>query len=331
MAYRSFAFFVALFLSISSVVFSQTQNTWTGDRLLGSDTRIVPLGPELFLKKQVNEVSLVLSVTDKKGHFISGLSPDKFSVFDNDRQERNFTFFQNQTDLPLDIAIVLDTSESVTARYEAERNSITEFIQPTIKHADSIVLFAFNDAVRVIAPINYNWHNLSKRLKQIKPQGNTALYDAVSSAAARLSDNDRPARRIIIVVSDGEENQSKDTLDETVAAVMKAEAVVYSVNDGDDVDTDPGKQGETVLKTLAESTGGRYFHASEDGDIGSAFSKIRKELRSQYALAYKPSDLTVPGFHALKVIVGNLKVRCRRGYYVTQNLGRSAPNGTPTK
>jgi Ca-activated chloride channel homolog len=323
MTYRSFALFLALIVFLSAASFSQTQNKWSGDRFRETYNRTVPLGPELFLRKQVNEVSLLVSVTDKKGHFISGLSPDKFSVFDNNQQERNFTFFQNQTDLPLDIAIVLDTSESVTARYEAERNSITQFIQQTIKHADAVTLFAFNDAVRVIAPINYNWRNLSKRLKHIKPQGNTALYDAVTSAAERLSDNDRPARRIIIVVSDGEENQSRGTLDETIAAVTKAEAVVYSVNDGDDVDTDPGKQGETVLTTLAQSTGGAYFHASEDGEIGSAFSKIRKELRSQYALAYKPSDLSVAGFHALKVLVGNLKVRCRRGYYVEQGLNQA--------
>lgn len=331
MTYRGLWISCALFLSLVGPLLSQNQPAWNRGSVMTAENTIVSLSNQLLLKKQVNEVNLVLSVTDKKGHFISGLDADRFSVFDNDRQQRNITFFQKQTDLPLDIAVVMDTSESVTARYDAERNSITEFIHQTIKHADSVVLFAFNDAVRVIAPINYNWRDVSKRLKRIKPQGNTALYDAVATAAERLSQNDRPARRIIVVVSDGEENQSQGTLEQTVAAVVKAEAVVYSVNDGDDTDTDPGKQGETVLKTLAESTGGNYFHASEDGDIGSAFSKIRKELRSQYALAYKPSDLSASGFHALKVIVGNLKVRCRRGYYVKQNSDRSAANRPPTK
>ncbi|MBO0912381.1 MAG: VWA domain-containing protein, partial [Acidobacteria bacterium] len=134
-------------------------------------------------------------------------------------------------------------------------------------------------------------------------------------AADHLSENSWPARRIIILVSDGEENSSQITLSAAAAAALKADAVVYSVNAGDDNETDEGKSGEAVLKALSESTGGNYFRASIDGNIGSAFSKIRKELRSQYALAYKPTDLLGTKFHAIRVVTGNLMVRCRRGYY----------------
>lgn len=278
-------------------------------------TTQTPMNRELVLRKNVNEVNLVLSVTNKRGHFVNGLDKKKFSVFDNNKQQNNITFFQNQTNLPLNIAIVLDTSESVTSQFDAERNSIKDFLQDTIRHEDTAVLFAFNENIRVIAPVRYNRRELSHRLKRIKPQGDTALYDTVSAAAERLAEDSRPARRIIILVSDGQENRSRISMDGALTAALKAGAAIYSVNDGDDDITAMGKQGETVLKTLAQSTGGSYFVASEDGDIGSAFSKIRKELRSQYVLAYKPSELSSSEFHFLKVVVGDLLVRCRRGYY----------------
>jgi VWFA-related protein len=215
----------------------------------------------------------------------------------------------------LDIAVVLDASASVGGRFEAEQHAITQFLHQTIRHEDSVELFVFNQAIRVIAPINYNWRDLSHRLKKVKPDGETALYDAVSTAADHLAQDQWPARRIIILISDGEENSSRATPSGTAAAVLKANAVVYAVNAGDDDDSDVGKQGVGVLKGLSESTGGNYFRASLDGDIGFAFSKIRKELRSQYALAYRPSDLLGSKFHAIRVVTGNLMVRCRRGYY----------------
>ena len=273
------------------------------------------LNSNLLVKKQVNEVNLVLSVTDRRGHFVNGLALGNFSIFDNDRQQTKITFFQNQTDLPLDIAVVLDSSASVGSRFDAEHHAITQFLHQTIRHEDTAVLFAFNQSIRVIAPINYNWREVSRRLKKVKPEGETALYDAVSTAADHLAQNPWPARRIIILVSDGEENRSQTSLADATAAILRADAVVYSVNAGDDDDTDAGKQGAEVLRELAQSTGGNYFRASMNGDVGSAFSKIRKELRSQYALAYKPSDLVGTQFHAVRVVAGSLLVRCRRGYY----------------
>jgi VWFA-related protein len=270
---------------------------------------------DLLFRKQVNEVNLILSVRDKKGHFVNGLGAGDFSIFDNDLRQTQITFFQNQTDLPLDVAVVLDASSSVGARFEAEQHAITQFLHQTIRHEDSAVLIAFNQAIRVIAPINYNWRDLSRRLKKVKPDGETAIYDAVATAAEHLSQNPWPARRIIILISDGEENSSQISSSAATAAVLRAEAVVYTINAGDDDDTDLGKNGAEVLKALSDSTGGNHFRASLDGDIGSAFSKIRKELRSQYELAYKPSDLLGTRFHAIRVVTGNLMVRCRRGYY----------------
>jgi VWFA-related protein len=116
-------------------------------------------------------------------------------------------------------------------------------------------------------------------------------------------------------MSDGEENASKTNLDATISTLLKTEATVYAVNDGDDTDSKTGKEGETTLKQLASATGGAYSRAAFSGDVGSAFGKIRKELRSQYAIAFKPSDHSLHGFHYLEVLAGKLHVHCRSGYY----------------
>ena len=120
---------------------------------------------------------------------------------------------------------------------------------------------------------------------------------------------------MIIVISDGQENQSKATLDATRNTVLASGAVVYTIDAGDDDSSETGEQGRAVLKSLAASTGGGYFRSAFDGDIGSAFSKIRKDLRSQYAIAYKPSDLMQRRFHDLKIVARNLHVHCRTAYY----------------
>ncbi|MBO0911523.1 MAG: VWA domain-containing protein, partial [Acidobacteria bacterium] len=205
----------------ASTALAQQSNPARTD-FLPRDPGMALLKSNLLFKKQVNEVNLVLSVRDKKGHFVNGLGAGDFSIFDNDRRQTKITFFQNQTDLPLDIAVVLDSSASVGARFEAEQHAITQFLHQTIRHEDTAELFAFNQAIRVIAPINYNWREVSRRLKKVKPEGETALYDAVSAAADHLSENSWPARRIIILVSDGEENSSQITLSAAAAAALRA-------------------------------------------------------------------------------------------------------------
>lgn len=276
---------------------------------------VLTMGKAPLVEKQVTEVSLVLSVTDRKGHYVHGLKPQDFSIFDDSKPQTSITFFQSQTDLPLDVALVLDTSASMTSRLDAEKWTIASFLGEVVRHEDSITLFAFSDSVRAVVPIRYNWRQVSRQLKNIKPGGETALFDAVTAAAQHLQQDPRPARHIIIILSDGEENASRANLESTVSALLKAETTVYAINDGDDIDSSVGEQGETTLKSLASASGGAYSRAAFSGDVGSAFGKIRKELRSQYAIAFKPSDHSQRGFHYVQVLAGKLHVHCRSGYY----------------
>lgn len=271
----------------------------------------------LTIRREVEEVNLVLSITDRKGHFVQGLSPADLTILDDDKRQTALTFFQSQTDLPLHVALVLDMSASITPQFDMERATIRDFLKQATRPADTVELFAFNQRVRMIAPIQNDWKRISQQVKKLKPDGETALFDAVSVASDWLTQDPTPARRVIILVTDGEENASKTTLDDTVTQVLRAETTVYAVNVVEyPVDTE-AKGGVEILRRLSDATGGAYLRAAANGDIGHAFGRIQRELRSQYAIAYKPSNVTEQLFHRLRVIASrNLRVRCRTGYYV---------------
>jgi Ca-activated chloride channel family protein len=308
---------IALFLFTSVLsLFSQEMAgpTTTPARVYSASGPIV-----LRIQRQVQEVNLILSVTDRRGHFVQGLMPSDLKILDDDKQQTTLTFFQSETDLPLHVALVLDMSASIAMHFPQEQQTIRNFLKGATRPMDSVELFAFNERVQFAAPIKNDWKEISRRVRKLKPEGETALFDALCEAGQWLALDHRPARRIMILISDGEENRSHATLDDTIAEVLSDEATIYTVNVlGRPTDSD-GIHGAEIMKKLADATGGTYLRANEDGGVGSAFGKIRRELRSQYALAYKPSNLTEHFFHRLRVIAArNLRVRCRTGYYVTE-------------
>ena len=269
------------------------------------------------LQTTVQEVPLVLSVTDHKGKYVDNLVQSDLKIFDNDREQTAVTFFEHQTNLPLSVAILVDVSSSVAQRFIAEQGTIKSFLRTVTRPSDSVSILAFNDSVKLVTKINNNWKEIAHRIKNLHLRGNTALYDALVEAADFLQKDMRPSRRMIIVITDGEENHSAYSLDSSIAHALKAEAAIYAVNVIYRVDDEDEEKGETVLKRLAYATGGNYIHAGEEGDLSGAFGKIRRELRSQYALSYRPSNLGQSTFHHIQVRASRrLLVRCRSGYYV---------------
>lgn len=270
------------------------------------------------MRAEVQEVPLVLSVTDHKGRYVDKLTQSDLTILDNNQEQRAVTFFEHQTNLPLKVDILIDVSSSVAYRFATEQRAIKSFIHTIARPTDSINVFAFNDRVQMVSRVNNNWKAISRHIKKIKPKGNTAIYDAIVQAADSMQKEEGPSRRMIIIVTDGEENNSAHTLDASIAHALKAECAIYAVNVSSAIDYDEdAKKGEEVLKRLTEATGGSYFRSGEDGDLGWAFGKIRRELRSQYVLAYKPSNLAASAFHRIQVITQRkFHVRCRSGYYV---------------
>jgi len=220
--------------------------------------------------------------------------------------------------LPLNVAIVIDVSSSVAYRFQAEQSTIKSFIRTITRPNDSVKVFAFNDRVQLVSEVHNNWKDISRGIKKLKPRGNTSLYDAIAEAADSIGVEEQTSRRMIIVITDGEENNSAHTLQSCIAHALKADSAIYAVNVSPVIGHDSdAKEGERVLKQMTDATGGNYFRADQDGDVSRAFGKIRRELRSQYAVAYSPSNIAGQAFHRIQVIAGRkLHVRCRSGYYV---------------
>lgn len=304
---------VIVFLPISTApLFSQ--NVVGGSYILNTAEPMAPAA--ITIEKYVREVSLVLSVTDRKGRFVGNLRPSDFSVLDNDKKQDVLTFFQSETDLPLRVALLLDVSSSVAYKFPLEQNTIGEFFHQGARPPDRIAVFAFNQNVQMIAPASNNWKQVSHRVRELKANGETALYDAISKGSAWLGQDRQPSRHIMIVITDGQDNVSKNSIEDTISHVLMAEASIYAVNVDEDFPIDLVRQATANLKHLADATGGTYLHADNDGTVGRAFARIKRELRSQYALAYKPSNLTDQTFHQLRITLpDNLRVRCRTGYY----------------
>jgi Ca-activated chloride channel homolog len=269
------------------------------------------------LQARVQEVPLVLTITDHKGKYVDRLSPSDLRILDNDKEQGAVTFFEHETNLPLNVAILVDMSSSVAYRFAAEQSTIKSFIRTVTRPMDSVRILAFNDNVKLVARITNNWKEVSRRIKKLKPDGNTALYDAIVEASDALGREETPSRKVIILVTDGEENDSAYSMASSIAHALKAESAIYAVNVAAQVANDDANNGERLLEQLTDATGGNYFHASPDGELSGAFGKIRRELRSQYTLAYRPSNISESAFHRIQVLASRkLHVRCRSGYYV---------------
>ncbi len=314
MRFDSFAIGI-LFLALVRPLSSQTPlPSGIGDP--GLDSLRTVNRPVETIDVHVHEVNLVLSVTDHRGKFVNSLRPSDLTILDDGVEQTKLTFFKRETDLPIKIALVLDISASVAYQFDEEKKAIKSFLKAVGRPSDSVMLFAFNQNVQLKSPITNNWDETARRVKGINPAGETALYDAVSDASEWLALDRGPARHIVILVSDGGENKSKATIDTAINNALKAEATIYSVNVSDEKVSGWTERGAAVLKNLAEATGGAYLDYHRD-TIAGAFNKIRRELRSQYALAYKLSNPPVRTFHRLQVLAANRwRVRCRPGYYV---------------
>jgi VWFA-related protein len=303
-----------LFLTLIRPLSSQQIPPTTADP--GLDTLRAVGRPVETIDVRVHEVNLVLSVTDHHGKFVNNLRPSDLRILDNGVEQTKLTFFERETDLPIKVALVIDISASVAHQLSTECDAIQSFLNEVSSPLDSVMLFAFNQSVQLRSPVTNNWNAVAKLLIDLTPRGETALYDAVSAASQWLAFDNGPVRRVMILVSDGEENNSTSTRDTAIRDALNADAAIYSVHVRSEDGAEEEKWGAAILKQLANSTGGTYLDYKYE-TIARAFDEIRRELRSQYALAYKLSNPGVRTFHRLQVLVANRRrVRCRPGYYV---------------
>jgi Ca-activated chloride channel homolog len=270
------------------------------------------------IKKTVSEVRVVFTVTDKHGHYIKDLPKDDFKIVD-DRQPAELRSFSSETDLPLQVGLLVDASNSVRDRFKFEQDAAIEFLNAIIRPKyDSAFIIGFDSTPEVTQDFTDNTEKLSTGVRALRAGGGTAMFDALYFACRdKLLKNEQigPVRRAIILLSDGEDNSSHVTREEAIEMAERAEVIVYTISTN--ISGMKGA-GDKVLEHIADATGGRAFFPFQMREVSDAFVSIQEELRSQYAVAYKPANLVSDGrFRTIEIFAQDrrLKVRTRKGYY----------------
>ncbi|HXX00769.1 MAG TPA: VWA domain-containing protein [Candidatus Acidoferrales bacterium] len=306
------------------------QQTQPGNQAAGATAQPIPQQPaqgsdsadEPVTKITINptEVNVVFTVTDKHGKRVTDLKQADFRIVDDNKAPAEIHSFRAETNLPLQVGLLIDASNSVRDRFKFEQESAIEFLNQTVRpHYDLAFVVGFDVTPEVTQDFTDNTEALAHGVHELRPGGGTALYDALYFAcrdkllkAPKIT----AVRRAIILLSDGEDNQSHVTREEAIEMAQRAEAIVYTISTN--VSGTKGS-GDKVLERIADATGGRAFFPFQIRDVANAFAEIQDELRSQYSVAYKPADLKYDGHYRTIEIMANdhknLRVRSRRGWY----------------
>jgi Ca-activated chloride channel family protein len=268
-----------------------------------------------------NLVNVVFTVTDKHGRFIKELKQVDFKVLDNSLPPKEITNFESETNLPLRVALLIDASNSIRDRFLFEQQAAIEFLQQTINpKRDQAFVLAFDEVPSVEQDFTNDLDKLAKGIRAIRPGGGTAMWDAVFYAC-RDKLMKRPesetVRRAIILVSDGDDNQSRVLRQEAIEMAQRAGVIVYTISTNLSNIKD---NGDHNLQMLADATGGRSFNPFKLQNLAEDFHEIQEELRSQYSISYKPDQLVLNGqFRAIRITPENKKlvVRAKKGYYAS--------------
>ncbi|MGH9631787.1 MAG: VWA domain-containing protein [Bryobacteraceae bacterium] len=266
----------------------------------------------------VNRVNMLFTVTDKKGRFVTDLARDDFEIVESKRKQ-NILEFTAETDLPLRLAILIDTSNSIRERFHFQQEAAVEFINSVMRREDKAVVVSFDTGAELIAELTSDTEVLTKAIRDLRPGGGTALYEAVFLVCRDQLMKEQPRdkfRRAVVVLSDGEDTQSRYTRDQALELAHKADASIYAISTNiSRIPTD----GDKVLKYFAEETGGLTFFPFKVQDLAQSFENIANELRHQYNVLYRPEPAKTDGrYHEVHIKVKGRKdlvVRARKGYY----------------
>jgi VWFA-related protein len=276
------------------------------------------------IKVQVQEVNLIFTVTDKKGRFITGLQRQNFGLLDDGRPPVAVLRFTQQTNLPLRVGILLDTSSSIRQRFQFEQDSAIEFLLQILHRNDRAFIEGFDIETDIAQSFTNNIDLLNQGIRKLRPGGGTALYDALYKTCKDQMltlQEDGAVRRALIVVSDGDDNYSRVQQSDAIKMCQRAETIVYTIS----TNVSPSKdKGDEVLRVISEATGGTPFFPIKIEDVAIGFRNIQEELRSQYSLVYRPAEFKQDG--SFRTIY--LKALDPR-YYVRASKGYFAPRPTP--
>jgi len=268
---------------------------------------------------RVDLVNVLFTVFDKKNRLILDLTKDDLKVFE-DNKPQNILYFSRESDLPLRIGILIDTSNSIRERLRFEQEAAIDFLFATLRpNKDQAFVVGFDVEPQLLQDYTDDLEKLSKAIRSLQAGGGTGLFDAIYFAAKEkmlfFPPPEPYLRRVMIVISDGADNYSEHTREEALAMAQRAEVTVYTISTNRSGVKGPG---DKVLKRLAEETGGQVFFPFAASDLAGDFREIARELRSQYSLAYVSSNTAHDGtFRTISLLPRqkDMRVRAKSGYF----------------
>jgi Ca-activated chloride channel family protein len=273
-----------------------------------------------LFRRQVDEVTVMFTATHK-GKYVADLQPADVQVQDDKKSPAEIMAFRNEQDLPLRLGLLIDTSGSVNERFRYEKQAASQFVKQVVNpQHDRVFVAGFSHGMRVTQDFTQDPSKVSSGLDMLQDdQGDTALFDALARACNKLaaSPDQQPVARVLVVISDGDDNASQHALQDAAQIAQWSEVTIYTIS------SNPrglNPIGDDVLHKLGEQSGGRALFADSKEKVTKAFTRIRDELRNRYAVSYRPSAFKPDGhFRRIRIVVRRfgkkLRVHARKGYY----------------
>jgi Ca-activated chloride channel homolog len=276
-----------------------------------------PAESETTFRKTVQEVHLDFSLTSQNGRPVTGLKAEDFAIYQDNRRVAGITSFYADQNLPLHLLLMIDTSDSMTRGFGAERDAAIAFLRNVVRPGtDHSAVASFSNHLKVDPAKDASSPETLLRIGMLHSQGLTALYDSLYESAAAFREYDgeqSPSRRVLVLLSDGVDNYSLHTLGAAIAAAQQSNVVIYAITAHDPRLVRPG---DSSLKKMTEDTGGRMFVVKKFEQSEQAFAEIEQEIRGQYTVTFRPSAEAC-GYHSLRVQPEDqaLRARSRAGFY----------------
>jgi Ca-activated chloride channel family protein len=275
--------------------------------------------PQTTIRAEVALVNVVFTALDKKGHPVHGLKADDFQIFEN-RQPQKIEYFSSlgkASEVPLTIALLIDTSGSIKNKLEFEKETATEFFKEILRpNKDLALIIQFDADVNLVQDFTQRQEDLLRALESLKAGNSTSLYDAIYLAAEEKLKGEI-GRKVMVVITDGDDTSSKVSREEAIEAAQRSDVVIYGIGVRSE-DFVPG-----VLKKFADETGGAFFSPrAQFAEIQAAFHAIGEDIQGQYSLAYSSTNKKKDGtFRSidLRCKVRGVRIHARRGYYAPKS------------
>jgi len=353
--------FLALLASVTLLAFPLTDHAQQTTQEPVTPAQPQKANPPQVINQQppnlifnVNLVDVLATVLDRRNKLVPDLYQKDFKITD-DNTNQEIRFFSKQSDLPLRIGMLLDTSNSIRDRIKFEQEAAVDFLYSVLRRGkDQAFAMTFDDEPQIIQAFTGDGGLLRDEINKTRAGGGTAVYDAIYEACAKeLSNPPRPpgdqpdvVRRVMVLISDGDDNLSNHTRAEAIEMAQRTNVVIYTISTSTQwiqlSQTDPSKaanrkmhltDGDEILKDIAEETGGRAFFPYHVDDLNQSFQDIGDELRNQYTITYSPTNFVDNGkYHRIKIEIPNhngYQVRARRGYFARSRTGAAKTGQNP--